>query len=43
VRAGLGRKQLQEMSARMLELRKKAPRRPAQPAALKKAMDAVTA
>jgi hemerythrin superfamily protein len=41
VRAGLGRKQLQEMGARMLEMKKKAPRKPAQPSALKKAADAV--
>ena len=43
VRAGLGRKQLQEMGARMLELRKKAPRKPSEPAALKKALDAMRA
>lgn len=43
VRAGLGRKQLQEMGARMLELKKKAPRKPSQPSALKKAVDAVIA
>lgn len=41
VRAGLGRKQLQEMGARMLEMKKKAPRKPSQPSALKKAADAV--
>jgi hemerythrin superfamily protein len=41
VRAGLGRKQLAELGARMLELKKKAPRSPAQPSALKKAIDAV--
>lgn len=41
VRAGLGRKQLQEIGARMIELKKKAPRRPSQPSALKKAIDAV--
>jgi len=41
VRAGLGRKQLAELGARMLELKKKAPRSPAQPSALKKAVDAV--
>jgi hemerythrin superfamily protein len=41
VREALGRKQLQEIGARMLELREKAPRRPAQPGALKKAADAV--
>jgi hemerythrin superfamily protein len=43
VRAGIGRKQLQEMGARMLELKKKAPRKPSQPSALKKAVDAVIA
>jgi hemerythrin superfamily protein len=42
VREGLGRKQLQEIGARMIELKKKAPRRPSQPSALKKAVDAVT-
>jgi hemerythrin-like domain-containing protein len=41
VRAGLSRKQLQEMGARMIELRKTAPRRPAQPGTLKKVFDAV--
>ncbi|HEX6357465.1 hemerythrin domain-containing protein [Actinophytocola sp.] len=41
VRAGLGRKQLQELGARMLELKKKAPRKPSQPSAIKKAVDAV--
>lgn len=41
VRAGLSRKQLQEIGARMLELREKAPRKPSQPGALKKAVDAV--
>jgi hemerythrin superfamily protein len=41
VRAGLGRKQLQEMGARMIELKKKAPHKPSQPSALKKAVDAV--
>jgi len=41
VREGLGRKQLQEIGARMLELREKAPRRPEQPGALKKVADAV--
>jgi hemerythrin superfamily protein len=43
VRAGLGRNQLQDLGARMLDLKKKAPRRPSQPGALKKAVDAVTA
>src|SRR5690242_11953590 len=41
VREGLGRKVLQEIGAEMAELRKKAPRRPSQPSALKKAIDAV--
>jgi hemerythrin superfamily protein len=41
VRAGLGRKQLQDIGARMIELRKKAPRKPAQPGTLKKVVDAV--
>jgi hemerythrin-like domain-containing protein len=41
VRAGLGRKQLQELGARMNELRPQAPTRPEQPSALKKAVDAV--
>jgi hemerythrin-like domain-containing protein len=41
VRAGLGRKQLQELGARMIELKKKAPRKPSQPSAIKKAVDAV--
>jgi hemerythrin superfamily protein len=41
VREGLGRKQLQDLGARMNEMREKAPRSPAQPSALKKAVDAV--
>ncbi len=41
VRAGLGRKQLSELGERMLQLKKKAPRSPAQPSAVKKAVDAV--
>ncbi|PXX71278.1 hemerythrin HHE cation binding domain-containing protein [Nocardia tenerifensis] len=41
VREQLGRKQLQDIGARMLELRKKAPTSPAQPSALKKTVDAV--
>jgi iron-sulfur cluster repair protein YtfE (RIC family) len=41
VRAGLGRKQLQDLGARMAELKKTAPRSPAQPSALKKVVDAV--
>jgi hemerythrin superfamily protein len=43
VRAGLGRKQLQDLGARMAELRPKAPRRPSDPAAVRSARDAVTA
>ncbi|GAB3596210.1 hemerythrin domain-containing protein [Angustibacter peucedani] len=43
VRDGLGRKQLQDMGARMAEAKKTAPRSPAQPSALKKAVDAVLA
>ncbi|MDG4824847.1 hemerythrin domain-containing protein [Asanoa sp. WMMD1127] len=43
VREGLGRKKLQEIGARMLELKEKAPRRPSEPGALKKAIDALTA
>ena len=41
VRAGLGRKQLQELGTRLEEARKKAPRTPSQPSALKKTVDAV--
>ena len=41
VREALGRKQLQELGMRMAEMRAKAPRRPAQPSALKKAIDAI--
>ena len=43
VREGVGRKQLQEIGARMLEMEKKAPRKPSQPSAMKKAVDAVMA
>jgi hemerythrin superfamily protein len=43
VRAGLSRTQLQGIGARMVELKKKAPRRPTQPGAVKKAIDALTA
>jgi hemerythrin superfamily protein len=43
VREGLGRNQLQDLGARMLEARKKAPTKPTQPLALKKALDAVRA
>lgn len=41
VREGLGRKVLQEIGEEMLEAKKKAPRRPSQPSALKKTVDAV--
>jgi len=41
VREGLGRKTLQEIGAEMITKRKKAPRKPSQPSALKKAIDAV--
>jgi hemerythrin-like domain-containing protein len=41
VREALGRKVLQEIGAEMAEARKKAPRSPAQPSALKKTIDAV--
>jgi hemerythrin superfamily protein len=41
VRAGLGRKQLQELGAKLEQARKEAPRSPAQPSALKKTIDAV--
>jgi hemerythrin superfamily protein len=41
VREALGRKELQELGARMEELRLKAPRKPSQPSALKKAIDAL--
>ncbi|WP_043725758.1 hemerythrin domain-containing protein [Nocardia asiatica] len=43
VRERLGRKQLQDIGARLQELRKKAPTSPAQPSALKKTVDAVLA
>ena len=43
VRKGLSRTTLQEIGAHMIELRKTAPRSPAQPSALKKALDAVIA
>jgi iron-sulfur cluster repair protein YtfE (RIC family) len=42
VRAGLGRKQLQELGAELEQARKKAPRRPSQPGAMKKVVKAVT-
>jgi hemerythrin-like domain-containing protein len=41
VREGMSRKTLQEIGAEMAELRKRAPRKPNQPSALKKAIDAV--
>ena len=41
VRQGLGRKVLQELGAEMEKAKKKAPRRPSQPSALKKTVDAV--
>ncbi|MFI1105780.1 hemerythrin domain-containing protein [Streptomyces melanogenes] len=41
VRSALGRKELQEIGARMIEVRANAPRRPAQPGALKKAATAL--
>ncbi len=41
VREALGRNQLQEIGEEMLEARKKAPKRPEQPSALKKTVDAV--
>jgi hypothetical protein len=43
VRAGLSRNQLQEIGAKLEQARKKAPRSPAQPSALKKTIDAVIA
>jgi hemerythrin superfamily protein len=43
VRAGMGRKDLQELGAAMLKKREDAPRRPSQPGALQKTIDAVTA
>jgi len=41
VRSGLGRNQLAELGERLLEAKKKAPRTPAAPSALKKTIDAV--
>jgi hemerythrin-like domain-containing protein len=43
VREGLGRKILQEIGAEMAAAEKKAPRKPSQPSALKKTIDAVIA
>jgi hemerythrin-like domain-containing protein len=41
VREGLGRKNLQEIGAELERARERAPRRPSQPSALKKTLDAV--
>jgi len=41
VREGLGRSVLQDIGAEMIQARKKAPKRPSQPSALKKTIDAV--
>ena len=41
VREGLGRKQLQEIGEEMLAARERAPKRPEQPSALKKTIDAI--
>lgn len=41
VREGLGRKQLQELGEKLLQAKQHAPRSPAKPSALKKAVDAV--
>jgi hemerythrin-like domain-containing protein len=41
VREGLGRKVLQDLGAQMIEAKKKAPRRPSEPSALKKTVDAM--
>ncbi len=43
VREGLGRKQLAEIGQQLIEAKKHAPHSPAQPSALKKAVDAVLA
>jgi iron-sulfur cluster repair protein YtfE (RIC family) len=43
VRAGLSRKQIQEIGVLLEEARRKAPRKPSQPSALKKTVDAVLA
>ena len=43
VREGLGRKQLQELGEQMLEAKKKAPRSPIAPGAMKKAIHAIRA
>jgi hemerythrin superfamily protein len=41
VREGLGRKKLQELGAEMIEVKKKAPRSPTRPSAVKKTLDAL--
>lgn len=41
VRDGLGRKKLQELGVEMIEVKKKAPRSPARPSAVKKTIDAL--
>jgi len=43
VREGLGRKVIQEIGAEMIKAKAKAPRKPSQPSALKKTLDAVIA
>ena len=43
VRDGLSRARLQELGAKMLEMKKSAPRKPTDPKALRKALDAVRA
>ncbi len=43
VRQALSRKQLQDLGEQLLELKKKAPKSPAQPSALRKTIDAVIA
>jgi iron-sulfur cluster repair protein YtfE (RIC family) len=41
VRSGLGRKKLQQLGEMLLSAKERAPRRPSQPSALKKTIDAV--
>jgi hemerythrin superfamily protein len=43
VREGLGRNQLQEIGERLLAAKEKAPHKPSQPSAMKKAVDAILA
>jgi hypothetical protein len=43
VRDGLSRSRLQELGARMIEMKKTAPRKPTEPKALRKALDAIRA